>query len=194
MEQGAVSEIVSTYLRSGQAEDNSNERVWTDIANAPGTESVRLHRISVQPEDGKPGNLINMQTPLRIEVEYWNLLPAVHLHATLHFYNHQGILAFTSGAVANPDPVLHFQPPIGLFRSVCHIPGNLLNSGFYRVNLLLVRLKKSSYFEMEEAIGFEVVDNAERKYAWFGREKSVLTPVLEWHTEIITPDSQGKND
>ena len=67
------------------------------MASAPGNETVRLHRIAVQPEDGKPGDMITMQTPLRIEVDYWNLLPAVHLHATLHIYNDQGIIAFTTG-------------------------------------------------------------------------------------------------
>ena len=98
--QGAVSEIVTTYLRAGLGEDGANERVWPDIASAPGNETVRLHRIAVQPEDGKPGDMITMQTPLRIEVEYWNLLPAVHLHATLHIYNDQGIVAFTTGSLA----------------------------------------------------------------------------------------------
>ena len=78
------------------------------------------------------GDVITMQTPLRIEVEYWNLLPAVHLHATLHICNDQGIIAFTTSG--DLDPVLHVEPPTGLFRSVCHIPGNLLNSGFHRAN------------------------------------------------------------
>jgi lipopolysaccharide transport system ATP-binding protein len=184
-EQGDVSQIVTTYLRSSLTEDDINERIWTDINSAPGNETVRLHRIAVQPEDGKPGNVITMQTPLRIEVEYWNLLPALHLHATLHVFNNQGILAFTTGAGADPDPVLHIQPPAGLFHSVCHIPGNLLNSGFHRVNLLMVRGSKSENYKMEEAIGFEVIDNNERKFAWYGREPGVLSPHLSWETKYL---------
>jgi len=185
MEQGDVSQIVTTYLRSSLTEDDISERIWPDITSAPGNATVRLHRISVQPEDGKPGNLITMQTPLRLEVEYWNLLPAVHLHATLHIYNNQGILAFTTSSGANPDPGLHVQPPAGLFRSVCHIPGNFLNSGFHRLNLLLVRGKKPENFKLVDAIGFEVIDNAERKYAWYGKEPGVLNPLLPWETEYL---------
>ena len=184
-EQGDVSQIVTNYLHSSLTEDDINERIWTDITSAPGNETVRLHRISVQPEDGKPGNMITMQTPLRIEIEYWNLLPALHLHTTLHVYNDQGILAFTTGAGTDPDPVLHVQPPAGLFRSVCHIPGNFLNSGFHRVNLLLVRGSKSENYKMQEAIGFEVIDNAERKIAWYGKEPGVLSPRLPWETEYL---------
>ena len=74
----------------GSGEDDINERFWTDIASAPGNETVRLHRISVRPEEGRPGDLISMRTPLRIEVDYWNLLPAVHLHARLKFLMNKG--------------------------------------------------------------------------------------------------------
>ena len=184
-EQGDVNQIVTTYLRSSLIDEDIFERVWPDIASAPGNETVKLHRISVQPENGKPGDLINMQTPLRVEVDYWNLLPAVHLHTTLHFYNNQGILAFSTSSGADPDPELHVQPASGLFRSVCHIPGNFLNSGSHRVNLLFVRGKKPYNYKMPDAIGFEVIDNAERKFAWYGREPGVLKPHLPWETQFL---------
>jgi lipopolysaccharide transport system ATP-binding protein len=195
--QGEVGEIVTAYLRAGLGEDGANERVWPDTASAPGNETVRLHRIAVQPEHGNPGDMITMQTPLRIEVEYWNLLPAVHLHATLHVYNDQGIIAFTTGSLgADPDPALHVKPPTGLFRSVCHIPGNLLNSGFHRASLFLVRGNQSATYIQNEAIGFEVVDNAERGFAWYGKEPGVVQPSLQWDTkylaELTRPERPGQ--
>ena len=183
--QGDVRQIVATYLRSGQAENDVYERIWTDIASAPGNETVRLHRISVQPEGGESGDLISMQTPLRIEVEYWNLLPGVHLHATLHIYNDRGILAFTTGAAFDPDPVLHAHPPVGLFRSICHIPGKLLNSGYHSINLFLARSTPKGNYNLDEAIGFEVIDITQRKIAWFGKESGVLSPELPWETEYL---------
>ena len=148
--QGAVNEIVTAYLRAGFGEDGTNERVWPEMTTAPGNETVRLHRIAVQPEAGKPGDMITMQTPLRIEVQYWNLLPAVHLHATLHVFNDQGIIAFTTGSLGvDPDPALHVEPPTGLFRSVCHIPGNLLNSGFHGVEFGLGARRCASHVYTE---------------------------------------------
>ncbi len=183
--QGAVSEIVSAYLRSGLGEEDASERVWPDPATAPGNETVRLRRIAVLPEGGKPGEVITMQTSLRIEVEYWNLKPALHLHATLHVYNDQGIVAFTASAGFDPDPVLHVRPPAGLLRSVCHIPGSLLNSGFHRVGLLLVRGNMGATYRLDEAVGFEVVDDGERKFAWYGREPGVVQPQLEWETACL---------
>jgi lipopolysaccharide transport system ATP-binding protein len=184
-ELGHTSEIVKSYLRSGLVENNVTDRYWKDIESAPGNETVRLHRISVLPENGKPGDIITMETPVRIEVEYWNLLPSLHLHVTLHFYNDQRILAFTTGSVDKIDPSLNINPPIGLFSCVCHIPANLLNSGNYSVNLLLIRFSENKNYEMSEVIGFEVIDNRERRFAWFGREPGVFTPKIPWETKIL---------
>jgi lipopolysaccharide transport system ATP-binding protein len=183
--QGAVSPVVTAYLRSGLGEDSASERVWRDVATAPGNATVRLRRIAVQPEGRGLNDPISMQTPVQVEVEYWNLLPAVHLHPTLHVYNDQGIIAFTTGPL-ELDPVLHDQPPTGLIRSVCHIPGNLLNSGFHRIGLFLVRGKRAATFRFDEAIGFEVIDDSKREFAWYGREPGVLCPQITWSTELRT--------
>jgi lipopolysaccharide transport system ATP-binding protein len=182
--QGTVRDIVNAYLQSGMGGNDANERLWPDIASAPGNETVRLHRISVQPEAGKAGDVISMQKPLRIEVDYWNLLPSVHLHAALHIFN-GGILLFSTGALNEPELDLHVKPPLGLFRSVCHIPGNLLNSGYHRVDLLFIRLDSPTTYVMEEAINFDVADNKERAIAWYGNSPGVMHPELPWETEYL---------
>ena len=91
---------------------------------------------------------------------------------------------------------MHVQPPTGLFRGVCHIPGNLLNSGFHRVGLYLVRGNISATYKQDGAIGFEVVDNAERAFAWYGKEPGVVQPSLQWDTkylaELAQPERPGQ--
>jgi len=72
---------------------------------------------------------------------------------------------------------------------VCHIPDNLLNSGFHRVSLLLVRGNMAATYRLDEAIGFDVVDGSERKFAWFGREPGVVQPMLAWET-CFSPDNR----
>jgi lipopolysaccharide transport system ATP-binding protein len=184
--QGPIDQIVSAYMRSGLEEASIGERVWGNVDDAPGNESVRLRRIGIKPVSEEDGHVISMQTPIEIEVEYWNLLPGVYLHATLHIYNEQGIIAFTTGAAgAVPDENLHVQPAAGLFRSICRVPGNLLNSGFHRVSIFMVRGSLSGTFILHDAIGFEVVDTAQRGFAWFGKEPGVLCPELPWSTEYL---------
>jgi lipopolysaccharide transport system ATP-binding protein len=182
-EQGLVRPVVTSYLRAGLPEEESCERVWHDIATAPGNATVRLHRIAVRPENGRPGDIITMRSPFSIEVDYWNLLPEAHLHTTLHIYNDQGIIAFTTGP--HLDPTIHIKPPSGLFRAVCHVPANLLNSGFHRVELLFVRTGKDEAPKVDAAVGFEVLDDAEREFGWYGKEPGVLSPYVPWSVEYL---------
>ena len=60
-----------------------------------------------------------------------------------------------------------------------------MNSGFHRVDIILFRVNKTNSYKMKEAIGFDVIDNTERKYAWFGREGGVLFPDLPWETKFL---------
>ncbi len=84
----------------------------------------------------------------------------VHLHATLHVSNDQGIIAFPPVLVQMaPDPVLHARPPAGLFRSVCHITRQFAEQRISPGQLLLVRGNMAATLRMDDAIGFEVVDN-----------------------------------
>ena len=43
--------------------------------------------------------------------------------------------------------------------------------------------KHAATYRLDEAIGFEVVDNGERKLAWYGKEPGVVQPGLKWTTE-----------
>ena len=59
---------------------------------------------------------------------------------------------------------------------------------FIASSLLLVRGKSGTTCKLDEAIGFEVLDNAERQFVWYGKEPGVLAPQLEWHTEYLGED------
>ncbi len=73
--------------------------------------------------------------------------------------------------------LVHVQPPSGLFHGVCHTPDNQLTSRIHRTKLILVQVKTDT-LDMNETKGFEVVNNAERKFPWFGKEPGVLSPKL----------------
>ncbi len=46
----------------------------------------------------------------------------------------------------------------------------------------MVRGSKSDSFQLEDAIGFDIIDNTERKFAWYGKEPGVVQPLLKWET------------
>lgn len=180
---GQTGSVVSNYLQSSVTDISTNQ-VWNDIDTAPGNDVVRLHRVCARPEKRQFSDQITMQTPFIIEVEYWNLIPNTILHITLHVYTEQGIIAFTTGSASDSEWKGR-DLPVGLLRSACCIPGNLLNSGVHRVNVLVVKDLSSVIYQREDAIAFEVVDVSERNGAWYGKEPGVLQPRLPWTTEYL---------
>lgn len=185
MGQGPSGSIVTSYLGEEAGDAKASEREWPDVASAPGTETAKLHRISVRPDASQENDVITMQTPVRIELDYWNLAPSIPLHAVLHVCDDHGVIAFSTSAGFDPDPVLHRQPPAGLLRGVCHIPAGLLNSGVYKVNVLLVREELKAPYRINNVVRFHVVDTNERKYEWYGREPGVVHPSLRWETFLL---------
>jgi lipopolysaccharide transport system ATP-binding protein len=83
------------------------------------------------------------------------------------------------------EPVWHGRPfPKGLFRSVCYIPGNLLNDGRYWLRLYVVKDQGVVIYRHEDILVFDVID-VERQGKWYGRWDGVVRPILEWETELL---------
>ncbi len=179
VEDGPSGQIVSKYLAESSKSTSSLEEVWDGSADAPGNDIVRLHRVAVRSENGRPSNSLTMETPFRVEVDYWNLLPDAHLHVTLHVHTEEGLVAFTTGTL-NRSAL-----PMGLFRSVCHIPGNLLNSGRHRLVVLFVKDTSSVICSHESGVSFDIFDLRQREGAYYGKEPGVVQPVLQWATECL---------
>lgn len=180
VQQGETNKVVSSYLSA--AYSAVTEQIWDDKETAPGNEKVRLHRVSVRPADGSPGEPITMDTNVTVEVEYWNLVPNSLLHACLHIFTEQQIVAFTT-ATLDAEPETADQPKeAGLYRSVCQIPANLLNSGLHRIALLILRNTSKIVYQLDDALSFEVLDMGKRPGTWYGKEPGVIRPILTWNT------------
>jgi lipopolysaccharide transport system ATP-binding protein len=181
-EDGPPGPVISKYLNT--AFKSLTERVWDDIKTAPGNDKVRLRRLRVRPENGSPSDDINVRTPLALEFEYWNLEPGAYLNLSLHVFNEEGVRVFNTGPVV--EPVWYGRPfPAGLFRSVCRIPGDLLNDGTHSVQLLVIKNEGQIIFQYEDALIFDVLDSVEIRGGWLGKWEGAVRPNLEWSTELV---------
>jgi lipopolysaccharide transport system ATP-binding protein len=181
-EEGPPTDVVSNYLQMSFSA--LTEQVWPEVATAPGNDKVRLRRACVRPVTRVPSDRITIRTPVSLEFEYWNLEPGAHLNLSLNLYNEQGILVF------NADPI--DEPawggrdlPAGLFRDTCIIPGDLLNEGMHRVELLLVRDESVVIHSQDDLLVFDVHDSVDTRGAWYGKWPGVVRPVLAWSTELL---------
>lgn len=187
VESGPTRRVISRYLQAAQ--QSVTEQSWPVADSAPGSDVVRLRRVAVVVDEGADGEDnaggITTRTAFRLEFEYWNLKPGARVNLSLHVYNEQGAMVFN----ALPTTEQEWQGrafPVGLFRDVCHVPGDLLNDGTYRVELMVVHDDANIVLRLDDVLVFEVADSAELRGGWYGRWEGVVRPMLRWTTELVT--------
>ena len=184
---GPTSQIIANYMAYSFAAQT--ERSWPDPASAPGNDKVRIHRLAVRPAEDTVEDAMTRDTPLRIEVDYWNMEPDARLHVCLHVYNEQQIVAFTTASI-DTDQVTDKPLPAGLLRSVCRIPAALLNSGVHRIKLLVLENAHRITYQDEDALSFEILDLERRALTWYGKEPGVVRPRLQWETTLLAGSAE----
>ena len=180
---GESGQVVAEYLST--AHKNKTEAEWASPESAPGNDKVRIHKVAVRPEPGRPDGSITMESPLALEVEYWNLVGGTDLQVGWRFTTEQQVVAFTTSsqegrADLEPEPLQQ-----GLYRSVCRIPADLLNEGGYRLMLLVFQNRGKVIFRLDDALVFEVLNLGKRPGFRYGREQGALRPRLPWTTRPI---------
>ena len=183
---GQTEQVINSYLEAQYSDILVRE--WNDPESAPGNDLVRIHRIWIETDQAGDKPIITRTIPLHIGVEYSNLTRA-DLQITLHIMVEDSIVAFTTGSMFSPNWQTYARAH-GLIRSVCEIPANFLNSGYYQIKLLVVKDNSTPIFTLKNALAFDVLDDEKRGEGWFGREPGVIAPVLQWQTDIIEPKNQ----
>lgn len=179
---GPCGRIVSEYLKTFST--GSTEQVWDDRTKAPGTDKVRLHRAAVRPHGNQASQVITVATPFDLEFEYWNLEPECYLNLSVILYNEQGVIVLNTAPVK--EGTWHGRPfPTGLFRSLCHVPGNLLNDGTYRISLLVVEKQAIVLSQHDDLLVFDILDEPDSRGLWFGKWAGAVRPTLDWKTDLL---------
>lgn len=177
---GRPRDVVAEYLKA--AVSHTTERVWDDPATAPGNSRIRLHRVRVLPKDGHPTHPIDVRTPFVLEFEYWSLEPGDTPVLEVNLLNEKNILLFSvrrAGGQAREG-----QASPGLYRDSCHVPGDILNNGWYRIGLRVYE-ELQPMFRYDDILSFQVWDAPETKGDGLGEWRGIVRPAIDWHTERI---------
>ena len=154
---------------------------WSTPEDAPGNDLVKIKQVQITPLKASPDGLIGMDSPVRIDTDFWVLKPGLQLHLTYHLTSDEGVIVLTSGG----QPA---RRAVGLHRASFTLPGNLLNSGGYSLKFLLVQNESRLVYAHDALASFVVVDSAERQMAYLGREPGAVQPPLPWtETSLEAP-------
>jgi lipopolysaccharide transport system ATP-binding protein len=187
VQEGEPNRVITDYLRTTLT--TMSQQTWSDPAMAPGNDKVRLRHVAVLPADGALQDHVTVRTPLRVDFEYWNLVPGARLNLSVVVRTEEGYPIFSTSS--SRDPEWHSKPfPAGLFRSSFEIPGDLFNDGVHRVELKIRRNEKELVYQHDDVLVFDVLDAPEERTAWFGKWVGAVRPPLQWRTGMIEEQLQ----
>ena len=185
-EDGLTDGVVKHYLGSGLG--TSAERVWDDIKSAPGGDVVRLRAVRAKNAKGEITSEFNIQEPIYVEMEFQVLQDGIMLDDFFRFYDESGLFLFAT--YNNQNLSWHNRKrPAGLYRGICHLPGNLLTEGNITVWAAVATIPQPLHALEIDAITFHVFDpgsgGTRGDYAseWSG---GAIRPLLEWTTEYVS--------
>jgi lipopolysaccharide transport system ATP-binding protein len=183
LQEGKPNQVVSAYLRNSIP--TTVERFFPQAATIQVGEEVRLHCVRIRPMQPNDSEAITVNTPLSLEFEYWNYDPTASISISYSLYNEHDVLLFDICPPIDPDQPL--TPSLqGLLRTVCHIPGDFLNDGLHRVDLVIVNRDVRIIHE-PFALTFNVQDSHAERGGWYGEWPGAIRPKLKWENILLRP-------
>jgi lipopolysaccharide transport system ATP-binding protein len=184
-----VQKVVQAYLTMGLKD--SGERVWSDSDTAPGDGVTRLKAIRALDKSMQVRSALSVRDDWYLEVEFWVFAPGQNINVYIYIYNESGNLVFVTGDFQGGN--WHRTPrPVGVHKSRCQIPGDLLNTGELRVLVGLVTPPNTLRAIERDAILIRIDENLSTDGSrgfypndWPG---GVVRPRLTWEYEFTSPE------
>jgi len=182
----AASKDAVEYYLSTQNKSISGEISWEKNEKAPGDNRVRLKTIRIVSKGEICSDPI-CDEDIEIQVEYWNLEANKRRLVSIHLINNIDQMVFASSNLSSSsltyDKWCYQDYPIGLFRTKCIIPKNLLNPGIHSITLFINIIGASDHLILEKKIiSFEVKESSRYRTEYFGKWQGVIRPLLAWNT------------
>ncbi|MDH4347152.1 MAG: ABC transporter ATP-binding protein, partial [Thermoleophilia bacterium] len=180
---GESSEVVARYLQAGFG--SGSGRVWTDIAEAPGGDLVRLRSVRVV-QDGHEAAAVDVRRPVGIEIGFAVLRDGEPVFPKIKLVDGRGDVVFN--AMDTSDRWLESARPAD-YLSTAWIPGNLLNEGLISVQVVVASMgapRLVPQAAINDVVSFHVQDPGDGDSArglFTGQWRGVVRPLLDWTTE-----------
>lgn len=187
---GPSHEIANLYLSSGRG--TTAERVWSDLATAPGNDIVRLAAVRVRSENGEVTDALDIRKPFALELEYEVLKDGHVLVPNYQVFTRDGLQVFGTREL---DPEWDGRVRrLGRYVSTAWVPGNFLAEGTFFVGAAISTMRPVTvHFYERDAVAFQMIDSMDGDSArgdYGGSMPGVVRPKLKWTTQRLCPGGQ----
>ena len=184
---GQVNEIVQKYISNEGTKGGEIE--WPEFKDKQGIDIAKLKSVKIF-QDGIIGPTadVDISKEIHIEITYSCLMEGAELYSGIWLKDGKGVFVLSSSnhpSISLTRDSWYGSPhSIGLYKSICIIPGNFLNSGRYLITPIVGQVPNTTIMLEEGVISFDVHDTGamqkEVNISWDG---PVIRPRLAWNTE-----------
>ena len=115
--------------------------------------------------------VIGGEPPINIEFEFWNCVTDKEINLSLHLFTNTEECVFASATNLR-------KIPVGLQKTICEIPANLLNDGIYQVSIMIV-YDSAPLYNFENMVSFEINEKRQAS-GWHGKWPGIIRPKLNF--------------
>ena len=162
---------------------------WSEPLKAPGNHQVRLNAVRIV-SDGQVTGYPLVNKDIEIQIDYWNLEENGRRLVSIHIFNSMNSLILTTTnlkmASLTYDPWVYKPYPVGLFRTTCVIPKDLLNTGVHYITFNINGTMESDNIILQRNIlSFDMQEDLRLEKEHLGEWIGVIRPKLAWRTEQL---------
>jgi len=177
-----TAEAVDYYMSSGFSK--TGERLWTPDEVPASARPFRPIALRVRGRRGAVVDTVRSVEPFTIEIEYALDAPIQGLRMGLYLMSMRGEYVFTSFDTDDPEKFERYTVrEAGRYRSVCTVPGDLLNEGRYALGINASAYRVRRFFQDENALVFTVDGTGAPGKQWPEQRMGLVRPRLAWTIE-----------
>jgi lipopolysaccharide transport system ATP-binding protein len=177
---GPSDQVINKYTSS--IREGIFVREWANEKSAPQNETIMLNKVFLSNEAGKLIDMIYTDTAFNIELEFTVKIEGSSVGFTVIFYDNENNCVFSS--INNHEANWYGKPmPAGNYKSVCKIPPNFFNNGWFNLSVNIFGKNFSDAQMIHEILKIEILDGSTVRGDYFGDYCGVVRPALEWHTK-----------
>ena len=175
---GTPSEVISRYLAATVPEESSadGDINWTKSSEQPGCKELRMERLRLLDQNGETQTTFEAEHPIDVEITYRVHSSLRDLRFRVQLTTQEGELAFQ----ATDHAFQHETHEAGLYKTICKIPGGLLNRRMYSLGIQADIAGLRYLLHMTEFVSF-IVSGAGNQSSHFPEVwPGVVCPKVNW--------------
>ena len=141
--------ILETIIEYQKDYELSTTYLANNLEEATGNNNIKILEFSAKPIKG---NLIDIDSGIRVKLQFYNAQPNINLDATFELRNFEELVVYHVGKLITENK----DSKTGIYTVEFDMPAGMLNAGNYYFKLFFGKNQTELLFEIDNLIGFEV--------------------------------------